>query len=168
MSWMCSPVLAQPGLQDFPRWSHPTSLPIPLVNFLSCSWWSCLVSGFPSSPQPPNALHCTEILTWEFLPLSQAQSLAAFCIHPYSLPSSFRGDLTLHVPSNPAPPAYSHFCTISLLPLCSTLPELWSSSFKPFSAPTLAIIYKEAFPLRWIHTLLNDYHLPFSSPPPYF
>lgn len=158
MSWMCSLVFAQPGLQDFPRWSHPASLHIPLASFCSCSWWSCLVSGFPTPTPTPTKTHFTvqKFLHEKFLPLSQAQNLAAFCIHPYSLPASFRGDLTLHVLSNPAPPAYSHFCTMSLLPLSSTLPKLWSSSFKPFSPPTLAVIYKEAFSLRWIPTLLND------------
>lgn len=168
MSWMCSLVLAQPGLQDFPRWSHPTSLPIPLASFLSCSWWSCLVSGFPFSLQPPNALYCTEILTWEISSLEPSPKSSCI-LHPSSLPAfQFQRWPDPACALDPAPPAYSHFCTISVLPLCSTLPELWSSSFKPFSPPILAIIYKEGFPLRWIHTLVNDYHLPSSSLPPYF
>ena len=96
----------------------PGQFPLPLLVVLPS-----LRLPLPS-PHPPTHFTVQKFLHEKFLPLSQAQSLAAFCIHPYSLPSCFRGDLTLHVLSNPAPPAYSHFCTMSLLPLSSTLPKL--------------------------------------------
>ena len=82
----------------------PGQFPLPLLVVLPS-----LRLPLPS-PHPPTHFTVQKFLHEKFLPLSQAQSLAAFCIHPYSLPSCFRGDLTLHVLSNPAPPAYSHFC----------------------------------------------------------